>query len=86
MNVRFFRRFVKQLAKLPRSVQASTYARIELMMVNPDDPILRRRRLKGALRHLWSIDITGDVRALYEIVDGQVIVYQFVGSRSQLYG
>jgi len=86
MTVRFSKRFVKQLAKLPPSVQRAAYVRIELMLSNPDDPILRRHRLAGRLSHLWSIDITGGVRALYEIVGGEVVVYQVIGTHSELYG
>ena len=86
MTIRFSKRFVKQLAALPSGVQRSAYARIELMTVDPDDPILRRHRLAGKLHHLWSIDITGDVRALYEIVGSELIVYQMIGTHSQLYG
>ena len=86
MTVRFSKRFVKQLAKLPPSVQRAAYVRIELVLSNPDDPILRRHRQAGRLAHLWSIDITGDVRALYEVVDGEAVVYQMIGTHSQLYG
>ncbi|MDR0285464.1 MAG: hypothetical protein LBI33_11365 [Propionibacteriaceae bacterium] len=86
MNVRFSKRFVKQLARLPKSTQRAAYVRIELALVNPDDPILRRHRLSGSLHHLLSIDITGDVRALYEQVGDELVVYQLIGTHAQLYG
>jgi len=86
MTIRFSKRFVKQLAALLASVQRAAYVRIDVMANNPDDPILRRHRLAGRLRHLWSIDITGDVRVLYEIVGDELIVYQMIGTHSQLYG
>ena len=86
MNVRFSKRFVKQLAKLPKGVQQAAYTRIELLLVNPDDPILRRHRLAGRLKHLWSIDVTGDVRALYEQIGDDTVIYQMIGTHSDLYG
>ncbi|MDR1264919.1 MAG: type II toxin-antitoxin system RelE/ParE family toxin [Propionibacteriaceae bacterium] len=86
MRVRFAKPFVKQLARLPRSTQATALARIDLMLAHPDDPLLRRHRLQGRLRHLWSIDITGDVRALYELVGDETVVYQLIGSHFELYG
>ena len=86
MRVRFSKRFVKQLAKLPKPTQHAVYVRIELALSNPDDPILRRHRLTGKLKHLWSIDITGDVRALYEMIGDELVVYQMIGTHSQLYG
>ncbi|MDR2975659.1 MAG: type II toxin-antitoxin system mRNA interferase toxin, RelE/StbE family [Propionibacteriaceae bacterium] len=85
MNVRFSKRLVKQLAKLSKRIQATTYTRIDLMLANPDDPILRRHRLKGHLHHLWSIDITSDVRALYETIGDDAIIYQLIGTHSELY-
>jgi len=86
MKVRFSKRFVKQLARLPKTTQLAAYTRIELMLANPDDPILRRHRLAGKLKHLTSIDITGDVRALYETIDDSIVVYQMIGTHSELYG
>ena len=86
MNIRFSKRFVKQLAKLPKATQHAAYTRIELYLANPDDPILRRHRLAGSLKHLWSIDITGDVRALYEHVGDDLVIYQMIGTHSELYG
>ena len=56
------------------------------VLSNLDDPILRRHHLAGHPSHLWSIDITGDVRALYEIVGGEVVVCQVIGTHSELYG
>ena len=86
MRIRFSRRFVKQLARLPKSTQHAAYTRIELVLINPDDPILRRHRLAGDLRHLGSINVTGDVRALYEVIGDEIVVYQMIGTHSELSG
>jgi addiction module RelE/StbE family toxin len=86
MRVRFSQRFVKQLAKLTRSQQRAAYTRIDLLLINPDDPILRRHRLAGPLRHLYSIDISGDIRALYQVIDGEAVIFQLIGTHSSLYG
>lgn len=86
MRIRFSKRFAKQLAKLGRPAQAAAYVRIELLAANPDDPILRRHRLGGKLRRFWSIDVTGDIRALYEVQGDELVVFQLIGTHSQLYG
>jgi mRNA-degrading endonuclease YafQ of YafQ-DinJ toxin-antitoxin module len=56
------------------------------MVANPNGPILRRHRLAGHLRRFTSIDIDGDIRALYEVIDGEVVVFHMIGTHSALYG
>jgi addiction module RelE/StbE family toxin len=85
MTVLFSRRFKKQYKKLSPQLQRQTKARIELWKKHPADPTLNKHRLKGKLSHLYSINITGDVRALYEIIDDEIYLYQMVGTHSQLY-
>lgn len=42
--------------------------------------------LAGKFKGLRSISISGDLRALYEVVGDEVYLYQMIGSHSQLYG
>lgn len=85
MTIRYSKQFVKQLAKQPVKVQKATYLRIRLFEENPYDPLLRNHALRGKLKGMYSINITGDVRAIYEIIDDDTYVYQMVGTHSQLY-
>ena len=55
-------------------------------MDDPYDPLLRNHPLTGELAGCHSINITGDIRAIYRIVDDEMYVYQMIGSHSQLYG
>jgi len=85
MNIRYSKRFVKQLKKQPVPVQKTFMARLQIFAQNPYDGQLRRHALKGKLKGFYSIDVTGDVRAIYEIVDDEIYLYQMIGSHSQLY-
>lgn len=85
MTIRYSRRFVKQLAKQPPKIHLAFYVRIELFMANPFDPILRNHPLQGKLKGMYSINITGDVRAIYEVIGDEVYVYEMIGTHSQLY-
>ena len=78
--------FDKQYAKLNIKLKASFKTRIELFKNNPFDTRLRNHTLKGKYLGYRSIDITGDVRALYTVKGDLVIVFGFIGSHSQLYG
>ncbi len=86
MTIRYSRTFVKQIAKQPKNVQKAFYARLRIFMDDPYDPLLRNHPLTGELAGCHSINITGDIRAIYRTVDDEMYVYQMIGSHSQLYG
>lgn len=67
-------------------MQQKTTDAIRLWSQKPSDESLRLHKLSGKMSRFYSIDITGDLRALYEIVDNEVFLYQMVGTHSQLYG
>lgn len=85
MTIRYSRKFIKQLKKQPAKIQQAFYLRLELFREDPLDPILRQHPLKGKLKGSYSIDVTGDVRAIYEIEGKQTYLYVMIGSHSQLY-
>lgn len=80
------RQFDKQFVKLPLSVKLWFKAKVEIFRHNPFDSQLRNHTVKGKKYQGYrSVDITGDIRALYiERHDG-VVVFGFIGSHSQLY-
>jgi addiction module RelE/StbE family toxin len=86
MTIRYSKKFKKQFKKLSPKLQLKTKECIKLWAKNPNDHSLRLHRLGGKMSRFYSIDVTGDVRALYEIINGEVYLYQMVGTHSQLYG
>jgi addiction module RelE/StbE family toxin len=86
MKIRYSKKFKKQFTKLTPKLQQKTKDAISLWAINPRDESLRLHQLSGKIKHLHSIDITGDIRALYEVIDGEVYLYQMVGTHSSLYG
>jgi addiction module RelE/StbE family toxin len=86
MTIRYSKKFVKQLKKQPKTVQVAFLARIEMFAVNPYEPLLRNHALRGELKGFYSINITGDVRAIYEIKQDEIHIFQLIGSHSQFYG
>ena len=77
--------FDKQYAKLNLKVKTSFKQRIETFKTNPFDIGLRNHALKGKYLGYRSIDITGDVRALYTTQGDTIIIFGFIGTHSQLY-
>lgn len=86
MTIRYSKKFKKQYSTLSPKLQQKTKGSINLWSKDPHNEKLRLHQLSGKMKRFYSIDITGDVRALYEIVDKEVYIYQMVGTHSQLYG
>lgn len=60
--------------------------RIEMFRDNGNLDQLHDHALKGKYQGYRSINITGDVRALYyEKQDGKIVLFAFIGTHSQLY-
>lgn len=77
--------FDKQYARSNSKVKTSFKQRIELFKANPFDTTLRNHALKGRYLGFRSIDITGNVRALYTTQGDKIIIFAFIGTHSQLY-
>ena len=85
-TVRFTKSFEKQFKKIAPPVQQRFYAQLQLFIVQPNSPILNNHALKGAYKGYRSINVTGDIRALYYRDQGRVIFFAYIGTHSQLYG
>lgn len=86
MQIIFSKRFKKQYKKLPIKLQLQTKNRIELWQEQPSNPLLHLHQLGGELSKFYSINISGDLRALYEVVGEDIYLYEMLGTHSQLYG
>lgn len=85
MNVVFHKRFDKMAAKLPPKVKTQMVARITLFAKDPLEPALRNHSLNTPYKGSNSINITGDYRAIYHLVDAQTALFTHIGTHDQLY-
>ena len=85
MNISYSKNFMKQAKKLAPETRKRLIERIELFSDNPLNPILRNHALKGKYKEYRSIDVSGDIRALYLQKEHEAI-FDAVGTHSQLYG
>ena len=86
MTIRFSKRFRKQFQKLKSGEQDRFWDRLELFKRDQHSPQLSNHALKGIHQGLHSINIGGDLRALYIEKDGQIFIFELIGTHSQLYG
>jgi len=85
VKVVFHKNFKQQYKKLRASEQRKCDERIALFMQDPDYPILNNHSLGGKLKEYQSINITGDIRALYEVVSEDVALFITIDTHSNLY-
>lgn len=80
------KRFEKEFAKLPKSIKKKVLAVLQNFIDNPTNSALRNHRLSGKWTNHYSINVTGDVRAVYVYIEDSVVHFVAVGSHSELYG
>lgn len=86
MTLQYSKKFEKQFQKLSPRLKEQFYVRQALFEKNQRDPILRVHALNGKYQGYYSLDVTGDVRALFEKRGTTIVIFGFIGTHSQLYG
>ena len=86
MRLRYSATFKKQYRKLPFPLQKQFDERVVLFVAQPTHPRLRVHPLKGKYAGYWSMNVSGDVRALYRFEVDDIIVFALIGTHSKLYG
>lgn len=86
MVIKFAKTYRKQYDKLPLKIRKQADARIKTFAADPSHTQLRDHALHGRYQGYRSINISGDVRALYVQKGTTIVIFAFIGSHSQLYG
>ncbi len=87
MKIRFGKKFSKQYQKASVPIKNAFDQKLRLFMQNPFSPTLNNHPLSGKLSGYRSINITGDWRAIYsEQKENNLIIFELLGTHSQLYG
>ncbi len=86
MKIKFINQFHKQFYKLPKKQQQQFDERILLFVRDKANPVLRFHPLKGMYAGYYSINISGDLRALFYKEGEKVVIFALIGTHSQLYG
>ncbi len=84
MKVQFHKNFIKQYKKL-RIIRKQIDERLTLFKSNPFESILHNHGLVGKYKGCRSINITGDFRAIFEIVDKHTMRFIDIDTHNNLY-
>lgn len=85
MKILFHRNFDKQFNKLKSSEKNKFKEKIKLFANNPSTPTLNNHQLQGKRKNYRSINITGDLRALFKSIGDNVVIFIAIDSHSNLY-
>lgn len=85
MKIVLHKRFEKRYVKLRSSEKEKFKARRNIFLVDPFNPVLNNHALSGKFEGYRSINITGDLRAVYTLIDNDTALFVTLGTHSQLY-
>ena len=85
MNIYFHKNFAKKYAKLRSGEKKRFKERQELFLQDPFHPILNNHALIGRHKGSRSINVSGDLRAVYDVVARDTILFVDIDTHSNLY-
>ncbi len=89
LRIEFTNRFNRQRKACPLAIKVAFREALELFLEDSNHPQLRNHRLRKTLSPYRSIDVTGDVRAIFKVtqINGQKnITFHKIGTHKQQYG
>jgi len=85
MKIIYPKKFLRHLDNQPVKIQDKFLVRVALFSENKFNLILHNHALSGKYEGFRSINITGDMRAVFQDF-GNTVVFICLGTHSQLYG
>ena len=85
MKALLHRNFEKKFVKLPFNLKEKFKERRTLFLTDPFNPFLNNHALAGDRSGQWSINVTGDLRAIYFFQDNTTVVFIDIDTHSNLY-
>ena len=86
MRIYLHKNFSKKYARLTKSQKEKFKARKNLFLADEFDPVLNNHALSGKYEGYRSINISGDIRAIYKKLKSDEVIFVTIGSHSSLYG
>jgi addiction module RelE/StbE family toxin len=86
MQIEYSKRFIKEFKKCPDYIKKAFKVRLIIFIDNQQHPILNNHQLTGKLKDYSSININGDWRGIFQIINsGEIIYFVAIGTHSRLY-
>lgn len=85
MDFYFKKKFIKKFKKLPVKIRVKFNENIEIFKIDPYNPILNNHALNGKYSHCRSINVSGDLRAVYTEQTHNVALFIDIDNHPNLY-
>lgn len=85
MRIFLHKNFEKKYARLRASEKKKFKERRNIFLMDPYNPILNNHALRGKFKGYRSINIAGDLRAVYGVVDKGTVLFVTIDKHSNLY-
>lgn len=85
MVIIFEKSFYKDFKKLPKKTKVQFQNRLELFKEDKNNPQLNNHKLNSPYNGFYSINISGDIRSIYEQISKNKFLFIKIGTHSQLY-
>ena len=85
MTIRYSKRFRKQFQKLRKGERDRFWERLAVFTTDQYAKQLSHHVLRGKYAGMHSINIGGDLRALFIEKDDEMVLFELIGTHSQLY-
>ncbi len=79
------RRFEKSYKKLDKNIREKFKIRKDLFIQNPIDPILNIHKLSGEYDGMWSFNVIGNYRTIFDKRENEVMVFIDIGTHPELF-
>lgn len=86
MKIFTHRQFDKQYKKLRSSERERFQEWRDIFLKNYFDPVLENHPLHGAYLGCRSINVGGDLRAVYRLIDSETAYFIAIGTHHELFG
>lgn len=82
MKIYFHKNFEKRVQKLKRGERKKLKKRTRIFLDDEFDPLLNNQPLKGKYKGYRSINVTGDLRAIYKRISSHKAIFVEIGSHT----
>ena len=85
MKIVLHKNFEKQYSKLQPTEKKRFKQRKDVFLIDPYDPVLNNHPLRGIYKGYRSINIGGDLRAIYSLLNDDTTFFVAIDTHSNLY-
>ena len=85
MKIKLHKKFTRQFSKLNKKEKLKCKNRLNLFLDDPFNELLNNHALQGKYKGLRSINMSGDLRAIYEMINNNTAFFIDLDTHSNLY-